>query len=93
MKSLFLFAAITVLVSCSRSQNELCKCIEETEKLNKMSKELLDMSDVSKEKFDSLVRLREEMDSLCIPFKNIGTEELYEMRNECIDKDLLELNQ
>jgi hypothetical protein len=93
MKSTFLFVAIMVLASCSRSPNELCKCIEETEKLNQLSQELLDMSDVSKEKFDTLVRLRFEMDSLCAPFKNMGTEELYDLRNECIDKDLLELKQ
>lgn len=92
MKLLFLLGIVAFIFSCSNSKNELCKCIEETEKLFNLSQELLEMSDVSEEKFDHLVRLRLEIDSVCAPFKEMGTAELYDLRNACIDQDLLELN-
>ncbi len=90
MKRLSVLGLLLMLLSCSRS-NELCHCIEESEALNTLSNELLYADEVSPEQQDELMRLRKHIDSLCAPFQNIGTEELYKMRNECIDQELLDM--
>jgi hypothetical protein len=90
MKRLTVLALFFSLLSCSRS-NELCHCIQESEALNKLSNELLYAEEVSPEQQDELMRLRTHIDSLCAPFQNIGTEELYKMRNACIDQELLDM--
>ena len=46
------------------------------------------MEVVSKEKQEELFQLRKEIDSICAPFKMMGTEELYNLRNECIDEEM-----
>lgn len=88
---IFVFSLFLIFAaSCSRN-NELCHCIQESEALNKMSNDLLYAEEVTKEQQEELFQLRKHIDSLCAPFQNIGTEELYNMRNECIDQDLLDM--
>lgn len=90
MRILFFSFLVFLSTACSRT-NELCHCIQESEALNKLSNELLYADEVSPEQQDELMRLRKHIDSLCAPFQNIGTEELYKMRNECIDQELLDM--
>lgn len=90
MKLLTVLALVFALFSCSRT-NELCHCIQESEALNELSNELLYAEKVSPEQQDELIQLRKHIDSLCAPFQNIGTKELYDMRNDCIDQELLDL--
>jgi len=90
MKGSSLVLFVGLLFSCSRT-NELCHCIEESEALNNLSNELLYLDSIPKEKQEELFALRKRIDSLCSPFQEIGTEELYKMRNECIDEELLKV--
>jgi hypothetical protein len=89
MKSFSLIAiAVLFLSACSEKTNPLCECIQKSEALNSLSQDILDMEIVSKEKQDELFQLREDIDSICAPFKEMGPEELYKMRNECIDDEM-----
>ena len=54
-----------------------------------MSQSLLGMDEIPQEKQDEILELRARIDELCAPFKEMGPEELYEMRNECIDQEML----
>lgn len=51
------------------------------------------MDEVSADLQNELFALRLEIDSVCAPFRMMGPEELYKMRNECIDPELLKMNQ
>ena len=82
--------ALTLFASCSQ-KNELCKCIEDSEHLNDLSFQVMQLDEVPVEKFEELQRLRNRMDSICQPFMMMGPEELYKLRNECIDPELREL--
>ena len=89
MKPLSIAAiAVLFLSACSTETNPLCECIQKSEALNSLSQDVLDMETVSKEKQDELFQLREDIDSICAPFKEMGPEELYKMRNECIDDEM-----
>lgn len=90
MKVLFVLLGSLAMMACSRT-NELCHCIHEADELNKLSNELLYAEEVSAEQQAELNQLRKHIDSLCAPFYEMGPEEMYKMRNECIDQDLLDM--
>ena len=95
MRAVLYFSSLLCLLftsACKSKSNLLCECIEKSEALNEMSNILLFEEQVSEEQQNALFALRKEIDSLCEPFKMMGTEQLYELRNECIDPELLELN-
>jgi len=87
-RSLFASALVFSLAACSNETNPLCECIQKSEALNNLSTEILAMEVVSKEKQEELFQLRKEIDAICAPFKMMGTEELYNLRNECIDEEM-----
>jgi hypothetical protein len=80
--------SVFCLSACSTKTNPLCECIQKSESLNNLSSEILSSEIVSQEKQKELFRLRKEIDSVCAPFKMMGPEELYKMRNECIDEEM-----
>lgn len=95
MRTAFFFSSflcVLLISSCSSKSNPLCECVEKSEALNEMSNSLLFEEQVTEDQQQALFALRKEIDSLCEPFKMMGTEQLYELRNECIDPELLELN-
>lgn len=87
--SLLLF--FILFSSCNSEENPLCHCIKKADELNKLSNSILSLEVVSEEKQNELILLRQQIDSLCEPFKLMGPEELYEMRNQCIDEELRSL--
>lgn len=94
LKSLVvLFCALAMLQSCKNEKNPLCHCIEKSEALNQLSSKILEMDEVSADLQNELFALRLEIDSVCAPFRMMGPEELYKMRNECIDPELMKMNQ
>jgi hypothetical protein len=90
MKFLYVSALIYGLFSCSRT-NDLCHCIHEADELNKLSNELLYAEEVTPEQKQELEHVRKRIDSLCSKFYEMGPEEMYKMRNECIDQELLDM--
>ncbi len=82
---------LLLLASCSSETNPLCECIQKSEALNYMSHELLFDDSTTAEEQDKLFALRKEIDSICEPFKMMGPEELYKMRNECLDDEMIEM--
>jgi len=91
-RSLLGLIVVISLMACKSEKNKLCLCIERSEDLNKLSSSILNMEIVSEAKYNELVALRKEIDSICKPFQDLAPEELYKMRNECIDPELLEMN-
>lgn len=85
--TLFVF----LLGSCSTKQNPLCECIQKSEALNALSNELLYSDTTTEQDLEKLIALRYSIDSICEPFKMMGPEELYKMRNECLDQEMLEV--
>jgi len=78
-----LFAIVFLMnVGCS-SKNALCECIDKGDELNQFSSEILNSEVVTEEQENKLHSLREEVDQICAPFKEMGTKELYELREEC----------
>ena len=91
-KHVFFLFSLAFLMACSSEKNPLCNCIEKSKALNDLSNSILNMEVVTEEKENELHTLRKEIDSICKPFHDMGPEELYEMRNECIDPELIEMN-
>jgi hypothetical protein len=87
-----LFFGVLMFQSCENEINPLCNCIEKSEALNQLSSKILGMEEVSVDLQKELFALRAEIDSVCAPFRMMGPEELYKMRNECIESELLKLN-
>jgi hypothetical protein len=70
--------------SCSNS-NGLCDCIDKGAELNEFSKELLNSTTVTEEQEAKLNTLRLSVDEICAPYKEMGPEELYTLREACSD--------
>jgi hypothetical protein len=83
---------ILILAACSQETNPLCNCVEKSKELNNFSSILLNKESITEKEQKKLFQLREEIDSICKPFHDMGPEELYNMRNECIDPELIEMN-
>lgn len=81
----WIFAAVILTNSACSSKNGLCECIDKGDELNQFSSELLNSEVISEEQENKLYLLREEVDEICAPYKEIGTKELYELREECGD--------
>jgi hypothetical protein len=92
MKRIFAaLAIVSVMSACSNELNPLCDCIQKSESLNNLSSDILALETVSQEKQEELFQLRKDIDSICAPFKMMGPEELYKMRNECLDDEMKEV--
>lgn len=88
MKRIILPLAGLFLFAC-QSENPLCECIAKSKELSTLSQQLLSMEEIPQEKQDEILELRARIDELCAPYKEMGPEELYDMRNECIDAEML----
>lgn len=81
--TLIIGLGITALVvSCSKRDEQFCKCMEAGDKLNAFSNELLERG-ATKEDEAKIQKLRADKDSACVSFYSMGGEEMREKKKEC----------
>lgn len=75
-------SASVMMLSCSKRDEQFCKCMESGDKLNQFSNELLERG-ATKEDETKIKQLRAEKDSACVNYYTMGGEEMREKKKAC----------
>lgn len=73
---------MALMVSCSKKDEQFCKCLEAGEKLNEFSNSILEKG-ATKEDEVKIKQLRAEKDSACVNYITMGGDEMRAKKKDC----------